>query len=95
MQPNALGGYRYPSGKLTRCRHAGGIGGRESRDERRGLRGEGETRGIVTPRPIPRPSSLASRLHPGRGEVRPGPPNEDLSGQMAKCHVWPCDRFLP
>src|SRR5438094_1874158 len=31
----------------------------------------------------------------GRGTPGPPRPNEDLSGQMAKCRVWPCDRFLP
>jgi len=64
MQPNALGGYRYPSGKLTRCRHAGGIGGREARAERRGLRGEGEARGIGVRDPHPSPLSLAPRPSP-------------------------------
>ena len=31
---------------------------------------------------------------PWRGLTHP-PPNEGISGQMAKCRVWPCDRFLP
>src|SRR5439155_9756833 len=95
MQANALGGYRYPSGNLTRCRHAGGIGGRESRAERRGLRGEGEARGIGVRDPHPSPLSLAPRPSPlafiqAVARFDPVRPNEGISVQMAKCHRQYC-----